>query len=124
MSRDSKAMHTPSRSPDEVLDTVLDLIADGEPDSEPTEDDRRWVREQHARMQAQIAEMRRRHTPAHPIIHQSVPISSELHALTREQVLVRLEQLSRVDGVQYAHSDLVGLSDEDLRQLLAVLLES
>jgi hypothetical protein len=37
-------------------------------------------------------------------------------------VLARLEQLSQGGAVQYAHHELVGLTDGDLRQLLAVLL--
>jgi hypothetical protein len=112
------------RSPAEVLATTLDLIAEEEVDTEPTEDDRRWVREQHATMQARIAEMRRQHTPSHPVIDRAVPIGPEVRALPRDAVLARLEQLSQGGAVQYAHHELVGLTDDDLRQLLAVLLSS
>jgi hypothetical protein len=112
------------RGPAEVLATVLDLIAEDEPDTEPTEDDRRWAQEQHAKMQARIAEMRRQHTPSHPVIDRAVPIGPEIRALPREAVIVRLEQLSQGGAVQYAHHELVGLTDDDLRQLLAVLLSS
>ncbi|HSQ02766.1 MAG TPA: hypothetical protein VLN59_01950 [Burkholderiales bacterium] len=110
------------RSPAEVLATVLDLIAEEEPDTEPTDDDRLWAREQHAKMQARIAEMRRQHTPSRPVIDRAVPIGPEIRALPREIVLARLEQLSQGGAVQYAHHELVGLTDDDLRQLLAVLL--
>ena len=110
------------RNPAEVLATVLDLIA--EEDTEPTDDDRRWAREQHAKMQARIADMRRQHTPSHAVIDRAVPIGPEIRALPREAVLARLEQLSQGGAVQYAHHELVGLTDDDLRQLLAVLLSS
>jgi hypothetical protein len=112
------------RSPAEVLATVLDLVAEGEPDTEPTKDDRRWAKEQHDKMQARIAEMRRQHTPSRPVIDRAVPIGPELRALPREAVLARLEQLGQGGAVQYAHHELVGLTDDDLRQLLAVLLSS
>jgi hypothetical protein len=112
------------RNPAEVLATVLDLIAEDEPNTEPTEDDRRWAREQHVKMQARIAEMRRQHTPSHPVIDRAVPIGPELRALPREAVLARLEQLSQGGAVQIAHHELVKLTDDDLRQLLAVLLSS
>jgi hypothetical protein len=48
--------------------------AEEEPDTEPTDNDRRWAREQRAAMQAHIAEMRRQHTPSHPVIDRAVPI--------------------------------------------------
>ena len=112
------------RSPAEILATVLDLIAEEKPDTEPTEDDHRWAQEQHAKMQARIAEMRRQHTPSYPVIDRAVPIGPELSALPREAVLARLEQLSQAGAMQIAHHELVGLTDDDLRQLLAVLLSS
>ena len=112
------------RTPAEVLATVLDLIAEEAPDTEPTEDDRLWAQEQHVKMQARIAQMRRQHTPPHPFIDRAVPIGPEIRGLPREAVLVRLEQLSQGGAVQYAHHELVGLTDDDLRQLLAVLLAS
>jgi hypothetical protein len=56
----------PRPSAAEVLAVILDHVAEEVGDgghSEPTEADRRWAREEHAKMQARIAEMRRRRTP-------------------------------------------------------------
>jgi hypothetical protein len=109
------------RSPAEVIDTVLDLLAEGEPDLEPTEDDK-WAQEQDAKMQARIAEMRRRLTPSHPVINRAVAIPPGIRALSREQVLTALERMNQIGAVQFANRESVGLTDDDLRQLLAVVL--
>jgi hypothetical protein len=108
-----------------VLAMVLDHIAEevaADINSEPTEADRRWAREEHAKMQVRIAEMRRQHTLSHAVIGPAVPISPAIRAMVREELLAQLEAVSHSRAVQYAHCNLTGLTDDDLRQMLAVLV--
>ena len=114
----------PLRGADEILAVIFEHVADEVADStntEPTEADRRWARAEHAKMQVRIAEMRRRHTPLHAVIESAPPVSPELRALSRAELLARLEAVSHRRAVQYAHCKLIGLTDDDLRQMLAVL---
>lgn len=115
----------PRRSAAEVLAVIFDHVADEIADStnsEPTEADRRWAHDEHAKMQARIAEMRREHTPTHIVIERAVPISPAIRALTREELLAQLEGVSHSRAVQYAYRNLTRLTDDDLRQMLAVLV--
>jgi len=111
------------RTPTETLQAILEHLAMAEDDTEPTEDDLRWAREQHAQMQARIAAMRRQHTPSHPPIDRVPPPGPQILAMTRAELLARLESLNQDGAVQYAHRKLTGLTDDDLRQMLAILLE-
>ena len=104
-----------------VLERVLDHIAEDEPVRDATVEDRCWAREQHAKMQRQIAAMRRLHTRPRPAITRAVAITPEIRALSREALVARLEAVTRAGAVRYANHELVGLTDEDLRQLLAVV---
>jgi hypothetical protein len=112
------------RTPGEAFQALLEHLAMSEVDTESTEDDRRWAREQHAQMQARIAAMRRQHTPRHPAIERAPQPGPEILAMTRAELLARLNSLSQGGAVQYAHRNLTALTDEDLRQMLAVLLET
>jgi hypothetical protein len=118
------------RTAAETLAVILEHVADAEADiaeadlAPPTEADRQWAREQHAKMQLRIAAMRRLHTPSHPPIERAPAVSPEIRALTRAELLARLEHLSQGGAVQFAHRSLTGLTDDDLRQLLAVLVQA
>ena len=112
------------RTPAETVQALLEHLAMSEVDTEPTEDDRQWAREQHAQMQARIAVMRRQHAPRHPAIERAPQPGPEILAMTRVDLLARLEHLSQGGAVQYAHRNLTALTDDDLRQMLAVLLET
>jgi hypothetical protein len=114
----------PRRSAAKVLSVIFDHVADDmadNTDTELTEADRRWARDEHAQMQSRIAEMRRQHTPLHIVIERAVSVSPEIGALPRAELLARLEAVSHRRAVQYAHRNLTGLTDDDLRQMLAVL---
>jgi hypothetical protein len=96
-----------------LLDAVIDHVAEEEAEhGEPTEQDVRWSRDLRRTMQARIAALRSAHTAA--------PMDFAIRALDREGLLARLEAL-RQDGGG-VHQDLRRLSDDDLRQMLAILV--
>jgi hypothetical protein len=51
------------------------------------------------------------------------PIRPSLLAMTRDALIAKLTELTRAHGnrIQYAHRNLKGLSDDDLRRMLALL---
>lgn len=105
-----------------ILDAVIDLVAEEEAENgEPTEEDIRWSRDLRAQMQTRIAALRRQLTAVQPIAPQAAPVGADIGALAREGLLARLEAL-RGDGERNARPDLTGLSDDDLRQMLANLV--
>jgi hypothetical protein len=76
-----------------------------------------------AQVEARLAEMRRTLLPqaAPPI--KLAPIRPSLLALGRASLIARLDAIKRSGGaaVQYAHCDLHGLSDDDLRRMIELL---
>ena len=86
-----------------------------------TRADDRWSRELGDKLQARLAQLRRNLLPASAPIQRAKPIRAKWLELARDQLLAALAALSTSDGVQYAHRDLQGLSDNDLRQLLDLL---
>jgi len=105
-----------------VLDAVIDLVAEEEAENgQPTEQDIRWSRDLRAQMQSRIAALRRQLTPAQPNAPQDTPRGTDIRALDREGLLARLEA-HRGGGGGNARQDLTGLSDDDLRQMLANLV--
>ncbi len=86
-------------------------------------EDERWSRELGASLDARLAELRRNLTPAAVPIEKTKPIRKSILAMTRDAVIERITAITQSMGgaVQYAHRDLRGLSDNDLRQLLDVL---
>lgn len=106
-----------------ILDAVIDHVAEEEAENgEPTEQDLRWSRDLRRQMQSRMAALRRQLTPVQPIVR-SVSIGSEIRGLDREGLLAQLEALRQGGDVRYAHQDLTGLSDDDLRRMLAILAE-
>ena len=88
-----------------------------------TQADERWSRELGDVLQARVAELRRRLLPVAAPIQRAKPIRAKWLGLARDQLIAALTELTHAMGgsVQYAHRDLQGLSDNDLRQLLDLL---
>jgi len=88
----------------------------------------RQEREIHASVHERIAERRRKlfDTVAVPEPTSLGPIPSRLMAWTRDVLLARIARLAETEpgAVQYAHKDLSGLSDNDLRRLVQLLDDS
>jgi hypothetical protein len=103
------------------FDAVLhEAAVDAMDDGETSADDRRWARSLVASVHGQLAAMRRARLPAAPPIAKAKPSRPALAAMGREALLAKLGELTRALGgaVQYAHRDLAGLSDDDLRRLV------
>lgn len=88
-----------------------------------TPQQRRIAQRVKARVEARLAEIRRNLLPAADPPMRLKPIRASLLALGRDALLAKLEELTRTRGaaVQYAHCNLQGLSDDDLRRLIELL---
>jgi hypothetical protein len=93
--------------------------------SKSTPSQRRIAMRVKGRVQADLADMRRSHLPAADPPAKLRPISSWLFGLDREGLSAKLEDLTaRMGGaLQYAYRDLSGLSDDDLRRLIDLLVK-
>lgn len=112
------------RNADEILDELSYQAALTEAEhGKCTPDDDRWERELDAKLQARVAELRRNLLPASAPIQKAKPIRKKWLALRRDEMIAKLTEITRAmsGSVQYAHRDLQGLSDNDLRQLLDLL---
>jgi hypothetical protein len=113
----------PMRDPIEIWDDLLDLAAEDDAETGvATEDDAQWAQRLHADIKARLAELRRQHTPADVPLKYGVTIPAEIQAMNRQMLVAHLERLRQDPDVRYAHRDLTGLSDNDLRQMLAILV--
>jgi hypothetical protein len=114
----------PSTNSVAVVYAVMDHVAQEESDRAPTTpEEARWARRVRQQLDVQLAELRRRLTPTDCKPKRPPAIPEEIRTLDREGLLARLEVLRQYDGVRYAHLDLTGLSTEDLRQMVAAILE-
>jgi hypothetical protein len=88
-------------------------------------EDERWSRELGERLKARLAEMRRNLLPA-ATVETAKPICPSLMELARDVLIAKITAFTQSMGgaVQYAHRDLNGLSDDDLRRLLDLLESS
>ncbi len=112
-----------SRDPIAVWEVLLDDVAEqAAEDYVPTDDDIQWSREVATMVKGRIAELRRQLTPAQPTVRRGVGLPPDIQALDRESLLARLESLRQRAEVRYAHQDLTGLSVDDLRTVLALLV--
>ena len=112
------------RTSDEILDEISYQAALAEAEhGKSTPDDDRWSRELDAKLQARLAELRRNLLPASAPIQRAKPIRAKWLGLARDQMIAKLTEITQAmsGAVQYAHRDLQGLSDNDLRQLLDLL---
>lgn len=115
---------TTKRSAEDILDDISYQAALAEADhgkSTPTDD--RWARELGAKLDARVAELRRNLLPASAPIQKAKPIRTKWLGLDRAAMIAKLTEITQAmsGAVQYAHRDLQGLSDNDLRQLLDLL---
>lgn len=121
----SHVMDKPSADVVAIVDAVMDHVAQEYAESvevfTPEED--LWAQALRRRVESELARLRRQLTPARSIRKRLPPISDELRALDRDELLARLAVLRQASGVRYAHQDLTGLTTDDLRQLVAVILE-
>jgi hypothetical protein len=101
------------------LETLLLHLApeNVDPSDEPRE--RAWVRDTRRMVDAGLAALRRKHTPARATPRRLALIPDELQGLDRAGLLARLGILRQTPGVQIAHLELSKLSDGDLRQTIA-----
>jgi hypothetical protein len=118
-----------STSPDvalAVLAGVEDCISDDEAEEYarqaiPTADQEQWAHSLDIEIRARLAALKRLHTPVgrHPRPASSIPI--EIVALSREQLIARLQVIVQAANVQYASLAISTMSEDDLRRLLWTL---
>ncbi|HEU4733431.1 MAG TPA: hypothetical protein VFT22_36310 [Kofleriaceae bacterium] len=114
-------MRDPIEIWDDLLHDVAEQVAE---DGTAAEDDIRWSLEVDAMVRARLAALRRQLTPAYVPVKRGVAIPPEIQALDRAALMAQLERLRADPNVRYAHEDLRGLTDKDLRTLLTVLLDT
>jgi len=125
MTNDDKIGCATPRDPIAIWDDILDLAAEDDADTgEPTAKDRQWSQRLDARVKSRIAELRRSLTPTDAPIKRGVTIPPEVLALDRDAIVAQLEILRQGEHVRYSHQELTGLSDNNLRILLALALGS
>ena len=115
---------TTKRSDEDILDDISYQAALAEAEAgKSTKDDERWSREVGDKLAARIAELRRNLLPAAAPIQKAKPIRAKWLGLDRATMIAKLTEITQAmsGAVQYAHRDLQGLSDNDLRQLLDLL---
>jgi hypothetical protein len=110
----------------EILDAIYQEAAldamDG-PNGQTTVDDGRWAEGVSKRVQSRLAELRRNLVPAAAPLARAKPVRPSLIAMGRYALIAKLDELTRRLGpsVRYAHRNLDGLSDDDLRRLVDTL---
>jgi hypothetical protein len=114
----------PLVDPSLVLDAIMDHVAMERAESievfTPEED--RWARELRQKVEIKLEELRQQLTPVQPTHKRMPPISDELRALDRDALVLRLGTLRQELGVRDVHQDLTGLTPDDLRAMIADLL--
>src|SRR4051794_24922897 len=110
----------------EVLDAISYQLALSEAQhGKSTSDDERWSRQLGEELKARLAEMRRNLLPA-ATVETAKPIPAALRELARDVLIAKITAFTQAMGgaLQYAHRDLSGLSDDDLRRLLHLIQSS
>jgi hypothetical protein len=120
--------HDPGRTerdPVAVWDDILELVAEDDAETgEPSAADRQWSQRLDAQVKSRLAELRRRLTPTEVPIKRGVTIPPQIQALDRNALVAQLEILRQGEHVRYTHRELTGLSDDNLRILLAIAVGS
>jgi hypothetical protein len=80
-----------------------------------------WAQKVRRALDAKLAGLQRQLSPARSPQRRATRVSAELRALDRAELVARLDTLQRTPGVRIAHSELSGLTTEDLRLLVAEL---
>jgi len=104
----------------DVLDAISHQVALEEAENgKSTAADRQWSRELGVTIEARLAELRRNLTPADAPTEKAKPLRPSTLAMVREALMEAIESIMRAMGgtVQYAHRNLKGLTDDDLRRL-------
>jgi hypothetical protein len=104
----------------EILDAIYQEAALDAMDGKASVDDRRWADGVSKRVQSRLAELRRNLVPAAAPLVRAKPVRASLIAMGRDALLAKLEALTG-PSVRYAHRNLDGLSDDDLRRLVDTL---
>jgi hypothetical protein len=120
---DNKKHDAADPDPIEVWETLLDDVAEqAAEDHVTTEEESAWARDVDAMVMRQLEalEPAPESESARPL--PGVTIPPGLQALGRPVLIAQLEALRRAGLVRYAHQDLTGLSDNDLRKTLALAL--
>jgi hypothetical protein len=107
----------------EILDAIYREAALDAMEGKTTADDQRWADGVSKRVQSRLAELRRNLVPAAAPLAKAKPVRPSLIAMGRDGLLAKLDELTRTLGpsVRYAHRNLDGLSDDDLRRLVDTL---
>ena len=115
----------PDYNPVAVLDAIMDCVALEHAESTevftPSED--RWARKLRQEVERGLAALRRQLTPSQARYKRLRPIPEELLKLERDALIARLTSLRQASSVRYAHQDLTGLTNDDLRQLIVAISE-
>jgi hypothetical protein len=113
------------RDPIATMETLLDDIAEQAADDYvPTDDDIRWASELGSVVEQRLAGLERRpRRPPQDQVRHDVIIPESIQRLDRESLLVQLELQRRNPNVQYAQRNLTTFSDDDLRRMLALLMQ-
>ena len=104
----------------EIIDEISHQVALDEAENGTTSAaDRRWSRELGVQIEARLATLRRKLTPADVPTVKAKPLRPSTLAMTRDALMEGIARITRAMGgaVQYAHRNLTGLSDDDLRRL-------
>lgn len=114
----------PLVDPSLVLDAIMDHVAMERAESievfTPEED--RWARKLRQEVEIKLAELGRQLTPVQPRHKPLAPIPEELFALDRDALVIRLDTLRQELGIRDAQQDLTGLTPDELRTMIAALL--
>jgi len=107
------------------LDAVMDHVAleHAERAAVFTPEEDRWAHGAQQAIERQLAALRRQLTPAQPPPKRLPQIPQELFALDRAALVARVGNLTQEQGARYHHLDLTGLTDDDLRSMIAGILK-
>ena len=107
-----------------VVRIVMDHVAEDEAERAAfVPEENRWARRLRREVDGQLAGLRRQLIAEQSRHKRPPPIPPEFLALDRAGLLSRLELLREQHGVRYAHLELTGLTTDDLRQMIAAMLE-
>ena len=113
-----------ARDPIAIMDALLhDVAAQAAEDHVPTAQDRRWARGALAKLQREFDQNPDGDRSRPASTKRGVTIPPELLELDRETLLAQIDYLQRIANINYQQSELTGLSDHDLRVMLAMLLD-
>lgn len=114
-----------ARDPIAIMDALLhDVAVQAAEDHVSTDEDQRWAQDTVAKLHRQLAQLEpaRDARPGAAPAKRDVAIPDSIQALDRETLLAQLEFLRQRGQVRYAHQHLTGLSENDLRKTLAMVL--